>query len=83
MIEAVSGAFETDFSQEEISDLVQKQLSESISWEIASISVDGSDDCGNNFSMPNAYVYRMIPNMETVANAEKQMRDVLGLPERE
>lgn len=83
LIEAVSGAFETDFSQEEISDLVQKQLSEGISWEIASISVDGSDDCGNNFSMPNAYVYRMIPNMETVANAEKQMRDVLGLPERE
>lgn len=82
LLKAVGGAFETDLSQDEIAELVQRQLSDGTDWQISSIAVDGSNDIGNNFSMPNSHVYRMIPNWETVDKAEKQLREVLGLPAR-
>lgn len=80
IIKAVGGCFQTSMTQEEIAALVQRQLEEGTEWNITSISVDGSDDVGSSFSMPNSHVYRMIPDMDSVEEASVKLREVLELP---
>ena len=79
LMDAVSGTVETNFSQDEITSLVQMQLSEGKEWSVTAISVDGTDNKGPCYSIPNSNVYRMIPNMESVDYAIAQLQVILGL----
>lgn len=77
LMNAVSGTVETSMTQDDISSLVQMQLEEGKTWSITSISVDGSDDSGACYSIPNGDVYRMIPNIDTVEAASAQLQEIL------
>lgn len=77
LMSAVSGTVETSMTQDDISSLVQMQLEEGKTWSITSISVDGSDDSGPCYSIPDGNVYRMIPNMDTVEAASTQLQEIL------
>lgn len=79
LMDAVSGTVETNFSQDEITSLVQMQLSEGKEWSVTAISVDGTDNKGPCYSIPNSNVYRMIPNMESVDYVIAQLQVILGL----
>lgn len=79
ILSAVAGAFETNMTQERIAELVQMQLSQGIDWKISTISADGANDVGPNYSMPNAHVYRMIPDEQSVAAVSQRLHEVLGL----
>lgn len=78
VMEAASGTFQTNMSQDEISSLVQMQLSDGTGWKIQSIAVSGEGSMGPCFSMPTDNVWRMIPNEDDVANASTQLKAFLA-----
>ncbi len=77
LMTAVSGAVATNMSQNEISSLVQWQLSTGGHWSIESTSVTGSDSTGTVYSMGSTNVYRMIPSDDSVAAAVELINDVI------
>lgn len=76
LMDALSGAFETNMSTQEIQKLVQFQLNNSPSWKFEQYSLDGAGstefcaELGNN-----AYV--MIPDQNTVKLATKKIQAVI------
>ena len=76
LMDALSGAFETNMTTQEIQDLVQFQLNNSPSWKFEQYSLDGTGstefcaELGNN-----AYV--MIPDQNTVNLATKKIQAVI------
>lgn len=75
-LDALSGAFETDLTNEEIQQLIQYQIQEMPGWKFYTYSVDGSG--GSDFAPSmgsNAYV--MYPNEKTVKKAKTYIDDVL------
>lgn len=78
VLTAVSESVQTNFSTDDISKLVKKQLADNKEWTVNSISVDGSDSSGPVYSMPGFNAYRMIPDEDTVAAAQEALKQVLG-----
>lgn len=76
LMDALSGAFQTDLSQDEIQSLIQFQLKEMPDWQFITYSLDGQGstefcaELGNNASV-------MIPDNETVVTARKRIEAVL------
>lgn len=76
LMDALSGAFQTDFSQDEIQSLIQFQLKEMPDWQFLTYSLDGQGstefcaELGNNASV-------MIPDNETVVTAKKRIEAVI------
>lgn len=76
LMDALSGAFQTDLSQDEIQSLIQFQLKEMPDWQFITYSLDGQGstkfcaELGNNASV-------MIPDNETVVTAKKRIEAVI------
>lgn len=76
LMDALSGAFQTDLSQNEIQSLIQFQLKEMPDWQFITYSLDGQGstefcaELGNNASV-------MIPDNETVVTAKKRIETVI------
>ena len=76
LMDALSGAFQTDLSQDEIQTLIQFQLKEMPDWKFITYSLDGQGstefcaELGNNASV-------MIPDNETVVTAKKRIEAVI------
>lgn len=76
LMDALSGAFQTDLSQDEIQSLIQFQLKEMPDWKFITYSLDGQGstefcaELGNNASV-------MIPDNETVVAAKKRIEAVI------
>lgn len=77
VLEAVSGAFQTSFTSEEIYELVKAQLEDSRPWTIETYYVTGTGKRAVTYSMPNTPVSVKIPNMETVEEAKELIKRVL------
>lgn len=77
VLNAASGSFETNMTQDQIAALVQMQLADSGEWSVESVAVDGTDSRGPVYSAPNSNLYRMIPNDDTVAAVSEQLKQFL------
>ncbi|QFJ53767.1 LCP family protein [Pseudobutyrivibrio xylanivorans] len=70
------GTFATDLSSEEIADLVSFQLSNPGEWNIEKISVGGTGEYNNVYSLKKS-VYVMDPNQDDIDNAKARIQEVL------
>lgn len=77
LMDALSGAFETNMSSKEIQKLVQSQLSNPRSWKMESYSLDGTGSTEFCAELGNA-AYVMIPNQETVDLAKRKIQAVVN-----
>ena len=75
IMNAVSGSFQTNMAQNEITDFIKKQLNEMSGWDIKQIQLNGSGS--EQFSPANGFVsYVMIPNDVIVQNASKLIKKI-------
>ena len=77
LLESVSGCFETSMPYDKIAELVRNQLEEGGSWNIVSISVDGTGATKKPYSM-SSKAYVMIPDQETVDAATEKIQQVIN-----
>ncbi len=74
---AVTDNVVTNFSSDEISDVIKMQLGDMASWDIATYSVDGTTTSRTTYTYPSQSLSVMIPNDETVDIAIEKMQAVM------
>lgn len=78
VMNAVAGSFETNMPSNDITSLIQMQLSDMSGWTIESISVDGYGEHGPTYSYGSQPLYIMIPDQETVNAAKASIEAVMN-----
>ena len=76
-MQALSGSFETNMSQNEISELIQNQLQNNPSWTFEQYSLDGTGSTEMCAELGNA-AYVMIPDENTVSLAKEKIDAVIN-----
>lgn len=77
IIDSVSDYFVTNISMGDVQELIKSQLNTLASWDVESISVDGTGDMQYTFSIPKEKKYVMIPNNDSVKKAKEKINAVL------
>lgn len=77
IMDAVSGSFETNMTEQEISDLVKMQLSDMASWNITSYTAEGQVSSAETYSMPGQTLSVVIPDEESVEEAKDLINEIL------
>lgn len=77
ILKALKGKFITNISDDEITNLIKMQLNDGISWNIKSISVNGSDAMDYVYSYKKTKLYVMKPYEKTVLNAKNNIKRIL------
>jgi anionic cell wall polymer biosynthesis LytR-Cps2A-Psr (LCP) family protein len=78
LMDSIKGCMQTSLSSKDIGDLVQMQLGDMASWEISSISADGTGEYKTTYSNPGFTSYVMIPDQATVDDAKVEIKAVMG-----
>ena len=70
IMDSLEGMFSTDIGQEDISGLVNMQLSDGGKWTVKSFAVDGEGKSAKTYSMPTKNAYVMLQNQEKIDKAK-------------
>lgn len=77
ILKALKGKFITNISDDEITKLIKMQLNDGSSWNIKSISVNGSDAMDYVCSYKKTKLYVMKPDEKTVLNVKNNIKRIL------
>ena len=77
LLNALSGEFLTNITNNEITDLIKWQIDGMYSWDIETISLDGSNAFDYTYSYKNQKLYVMMPYSESVNSAKEKIKNVL------
>lgn len=77
ILDSVNGMFETNIPYDVLASMVQDQLGSGGNWDIRSYSVYGSGSKEYTYSISSQRAYVMIPNMDSVAEAQRQINACL------
>ncbi len=78
LLDSFISNMKTNISYDEISDLVKLQLSKMPSWDIESISVEGTGASKTTYSSGSQELYVMIPNQDSIDVAKDAINAVLN-----
>ena len=78
LLKSLEGSFQTNMSTEEITSLIKNQIREMAKWNVTSVNLDGYDGSGYTYSYSWEPLYVMIPDDDSVANAQQKIKDVLN-----
>lgn len=78
LLSAVSDAFITNLTYQDISSLVQMQLSDMSDWNITTYSVSGDGGMEYCYSMPGQELWVMWPDAEQINTAKNLIRQVMN-----
>ena len=81
ILKALNGTFETNLTEDDITNLIKMQIDDMASWNIDSVNVDGTGALLPTYSYPNQNLYVMNPDMESVAVAIERLNEVLETPD--
>ena len=78
IMEDMAGMFITDFTSEEIQDLVKMQLNDMASWNVQSYAVTGTGGYAITYSMRGTKLYVMYPDQASVDRATQLISRVIS-----
>lgn len=78
ILSTLGDSFQTNMPQSSIMALAKMQIDEMPSWNVKSISLNGSDSYNFTYSYSYSKNYVMEPSPETIINAKKMIDDVEG-----
>ncbi len=77
ILNSLSGSFNTNIDQNEVLDIVKKQLESMPSWKIKTISLTGTGSTNTTYSMGSQPLYVMIPNESSIQEARNEIKKVM------
>lgn len=78
LLNTLGDSFVTNLDMDSLTEFVKLQVDEMPSWEVQSQSLDGTDSYQYTYSYGSAKSYVMMPNNETVINAQNKIKEVVG-----
>lgn len=76
ILNSLEGSFQTSMSTDKITDIIKKQIDEMASWNVTSISLDGTNGSEYTYSYSWQQLYVMIPDETTIENAKAKIQEV-------
>ncbi len=76
ILDSLGGSFQTNMPTNKIYSLVNMQLDKMPSWEIESISLNGSDSHNYTYSYPGESLYVMEPDQQSVLDAIAKIKEI-------
>lgn len=74
ILDAISNSFETSFSRDDITSLIRQQMNNNQSWQVESISINGTGSMQPTYSMgANRPLYVMLPDQATIDTAKAKI----------
>jgi LCP family protein required for cell wall assembly len=77
LLKDLDGKFLTNMTDQGITSLIRMQLNDMKSWNITSISLDGSDSYQYTYSYKKNKLYVMEPDMDTVIAAQDKIKEIM------
>lgn len=77
LLDALNKEFLTNISNKDITDLIKWQIDGMYSWNIETISLDGSNAFDYTYSYKNQKLYVMMPDEESINSAKEKINSVL------
>ena len=78
ILDSLQSSFQTNLGSNKIYSLVNMQLDKMPSWEITSISLDGTGKSEYTYSYSGGKLYVMEPDLSTVNSAKEKIKEVMG-----
>ncbi len=78
ILNSLEGNLQTSMQQKDITSLVKMQLADMRGWTIQQQSISGVGKSTPVYSMPNSYVYVMVPNQDSIDAATSKIVDVMS-----
>lgn len=78
ILNALNGTFETNFSSDNVKDLVRHQVDKMPHWETVTSNLDGTSAMKPTYSYPNQDLSVMIPDTTTIDAAKQKIQEVLN-----
>ena len=78
LLKSLEGSFQTNMSTDEITALIKNQIKEMAKWNVTSVNLDGYDGSGYTYSYSWELLYVMIPDEDSVIDAQQKIKDVLN-----
>lgn len=79
VLEGVDGTFETNMSSDDLMSVIKAQLSDMQGYEMINQYLSGTGNMTYGlYSMPDYYLYTMIPNEESVKQANTQINQIMN-----
>ena len=78
ILSSVESKFTTDFSEKNIARLVKNQLNKNTKWKVESYNLEGTDGRELTYSYPSKSLYVMIPNEDSVKEAQDKIKEYLN-----
>jgi len=76
ILNALSGNFQTNITERDMTRLIRMQINDMARWTITNHSLDGSDGSDFTFTHPRQRAYVMIPNVDTIKEAQSLIERV-------
>ena len=77
LLDSLNGSFQTNMESSKMIELVRMQISDGATWNISSISVDGSGSMERTYSMGKRLLSVLIPYAGSINQAESMIKAVL------
>ena len=78
ILNSISDNMDTNISSKDISKLVKMQLNDVRGWSVESINLTGTGQMGPTYTFPTLNLYTMLPNEDSVNEAQTKIKDYLG-----
>lgn len=78
ILNSISDNMDTNISSKDISKLVKMQLNDMRGWNVESINLTGTGQMGPTYTFPTLNLYTMLPNEDSVNEAQTKIKDYLG-----
>ena len=78
ILNSLSGNFQTNIEQDDISILVKEQLENMPSWNISTNTLIGTGSYNVTYSCGNQKLYVMLPNSQSVEDAKEKINEVMN-----
>ena len=76
ILNSMENMFDTNMSSDEIVSIIRMQIANNPSWDIEQYNLDGRDSRNFTYSIPSAMAYVMEPDMETVNEARRLIKEL-------
>ncbi len=80
ILNSLQNSFQTNMGSDKIYDLVNMQLNKMPSWNITSISLDGTGKSAYTYSYSSGKLYVMEPDLDTVEMAKNKINEMMQIP---
>ena len=83
ILNTLQSSFQTNFTQQNMTYFIKKQLNDMKPWTITMIHLDGTSSYQNTYTYGSQKLYVMLPDMNSIGEAQNQIKQIVGETQNE